>query len=71
MLKLTVRRSRQLSTKSIAKVLQTFRLAYQQCVESFMEWVSMAEQLHPSFTSPKYNAKHRMQWCKARRHWTL
>ncbi|CAI9558849.1 unnamed protein product, partial [Staurois parvus] len=55
MLKHTVRRSRQLSAESIAKDLQTssgFRLAQQQCVESFMEWVSMAEELHPSLTSP-------------------
>nr|XP_061833220.1 uncharacterized protein LOC133617301 isoform X1 [Nerophis lumbriciformis] len=31
-----------------------------------MEWVSMADQLHLSRTSPSP-----MQWCKARRHWTL
>ncbi|CAI9548006.1 unnamed protein product, partial [Staurois parvus] len=50
MLKSTVRRSRQLSAESIAKDLQTscvFRLAQQQCVESFMEWVSMAKKLQP------------------------
>ncbi|CAI9600439.1 unnamed protein product [Staurois parvus] len=29
-----------------------FRLAQQQCIESFMEWVAMTEQLHPSLTSP-------------------
>jgi len=29
-----------------------FRLAPEQYVESFMEWVSMTEQLHPSLTSP-------------------
>ncbi|CAI9615469.1 unnamed protein product, partial [Staurois parvus] len=56
MLKCTVRRSRQLSAESIAKDLQTFcvvfRLAQQQCVESFMEWVSIDEQLHLSLTSP-------------------
>ncbi|CAI9575459.1 unnamed protein product, partial [Staurois parvus] len=43
MLKHTLRRSRQLSAESIAKELKlhvAFRLA-QQCVESFMEWVSM------------------------------
>ncbi|CAI9607795.1 unnamed protein product, partial [Staurois parvus] len=53
-LKCTVLRSRQLSVKSIAKDLQTswaFRLTQQQCIESFMEWVSMAKQLHPSLTS--------------------
>ncbi|CAI9575809.1 unnamed protein product, partial [Staurois parvus] len=36
--------------KSTAQVAN-FRLS-QQCVESFVEWVSMAEQLHPSLTSP-------------------
>ena len=35
-----------------SKLHVAFRLAQQQCVESFMEWVSMAEQLHPSHTSP-------------------
>ncbi|CAI9606653.1 unnamed protein product [Staurois parvus] len=46
MLKRTVRRSHQLSSESIAKDLQT------SCglQISFMEWVSMVEQLHPSFT---------------------
>ncbi|CAI9583606.1 unnamed protein product [Staurois parvus] len=48
--------SRQLSAESIAKDLQTLcrlqNLGAQQSVESFMEWVSMAEQLHPSLTSP-------------------
>ncbi|CAI9540979.1 unnamed protein product, partial [Staurois parvus] len=68
MLKRTVRRSRQLSAESIKtykKLHVAFRLA-QQCIESFMEWVSMAEQLHPSLTLPSA-----MQWCKARHHWTL
>ncbi|CAI9568866.1 unnamed protein product [Staurois parvus] len=48
MLKRTVRRSHQLSTESITKDLHTW------CglQKSFMEWVSMAEQLHPSLTSP-------------------
>ncbi|CAI9566440.1 unnamed protein product [Staurois parvus] len=44
MLKCTVCKSHQLS------VGVAFRLA-QQCIESFMEWVSMAKQLHPSLTS--------------------
>ncbi|CAI9577979.1 unnamed protein product [Staurois parvus] len=55
MLKRTVRRSRQLSAESIAKTSKihvAFRLAQQQCTESFMEWVSMGKQLHPSLTSP-------------------
>ncbi|CAI9596246.1 unnamed protein product [Staurois parvus] len=54
MLKRRVRRSCQLSAESIAKDLQTlcdFQISTKQCVESFMEWVSMAEQLHPSLTS--------------------
>ncbi|CAI9579852.1 unnamed protein product, partial [Staurois parvus] len=47
MQKCTVRRSRQLSAESIAKDLQTL------CgIQSFMEWVSIAEQLHLSLTSP-------------------
>ncbi|CAI9544394.1 unnamed protein product [Staurois parvus] len=48
MLKRTVLRSRQLPAESIAEVLQT------SCglQKSFMEWVSTAEQLHPSLTSP-------------------
>ncbi|CAI9579747.1 unnamed protein product, partial [Staurois parvus] len=55
MLKHTVCRSCKLSAMSIAKdpkLHGTFRLAQEQCVESFMEWVSMAEQLHPSLTLP-------------------
>jgi len=35
-----------------SKLHVAFGLAQEQCVESFMEWVSMAEQLHPSHTSP-------------------
>ncbi|CAI9600240.1 unnamed protein product, partial [Staurois parvus] len=30
-----------------SKLHVAFRLAQQQCIESFMKWVSMAEQLHP------------------------
>ncbi|CAI9542102.1 unnamed protein product [Staurois parvus] len=55
MLKHTVLRSCQLSVESIAKDLQTscgLQISTKQCVESFMEWVSMAEQLHLSLTSP-------------------
>ncbi|CAI9555348.1 unnamed protein product, partial [Staurois parvus] len=56
MLKRTVCRSRQLSAESIAKDLQTscgLQIStQQQCVDSFMEWVSMAERLHQSLTSP-------------------
>ncbi|CAI9581400.1 unnamed protein product [Staurois parvus] len=48
MLKRTVRRSLQLSAESMAKDLQT------SCglQKSFMQWKSMAEQRHPSLTSP-------------------
>ncbi|CAI9580718.1 unnamed protein product, partial [Staurois parvus] len=58
MLKRRVRRSRQLSAESIAKDLQTscglqISTTTVQCsAESLIEWVSMAEQLHPSLTSP-------------------
>ncbi|CAI9612904.1 unnamed protein product, partial [Staurois parvus] len=45
-----MRRSHQLSAELISKDLQTS--CGQQCVESFLEWVSMAEQLHASLTSP-------------------
>ncbi|CAI9618630.1 unnamed protein product [Staurois parvus] len=47
MLKCTMHRSRQLSAESIAKDL----LSSSGLQKSFMEWVFMAEQLHPSFTS--------------------
>ncbi|CAI9611251.1 unnamed protein product, partial [Staurois parvus] len=48
MLKCTLRRNLHLSAGSLAKDLQTL------CglQRSFMEWVSIAEQLHPSLTSP-------------------
>ncbi|CAI9578737.1 unnamed protein product, partial [Staurois parvus] len=48
MLNHTVLRSRQLSAESKAKDLKTL------CglQKSFIEWVFMAEQLHPSLTSP-------------------
>ncbi|CAI9564428.1 unnamed protein product, partial [Staurois parvus] len=62
MLKPTVLRRHQLSAESIAKYLQTSCGLH----KSFMEWVSMAEQLHLSiFHHTKCNAKHWMQWCKA------
>ena len=37
-----------------------------------MKWVSIAE--HPPAHKPKLtmrNVKSRLEWCKARRHWTL
>ena len=39
------------SATKISKLHVVFRLAQEQCVESFMEWASMAEPLHPSHTS--------------------
>ncbi|CAI9564104.1 unnamed protein product, partial [Staurois parvus] len=74
MLKRTVRRSRQLSAESIAKDLQTW------CGLQ-MSPTTVRRELHgmgfhgraaaskPSIT--KCNAKRRMPWCKARRHWNL
>ncbi|CAI9542134.1 unnamed protein product, partial [Staurois parvus] len=50
MLKCTVRRSHQLSAESIAKDLQTWcglQISTTVRKESFMEWFSTAEQLHP------------------------
>lgn len=35
---------------------------------SFMDWVSMAEQLNPYIT--RHSAKRGMQWCKAHCHWS-
>ncbi len=56
MLRRIVRRGRQLSAESIATDLQSSCglqiSSKKQCIESFMEWVFMAEQLHPSHTSP-------------------
>ncbi|CAI9552192.1 unnamed protein product [Staurois parvus] len=53
MLKHTVHRSSQLSAEYIAKDLQTScGLQISTTTKSFMKWVSMAEQLHPSLTSP-------------------
>ncbi|CAI9567373.1 unnamed protein product, partial [Staurois parvus] len=72
MLKRTVRRSCQWSAESIAKDLSkfhvAFRLAKQQCVESFMEWVSMAKQLHPSLISP---SAMQSVGCSGVKHWPL
>ena len=35
-----------------SKLHVAFRLAQEHCVESYMEWVSVAELLHLSLTSP-------------------
>lgn len=45
-----------------SKLNVAFRLAKEERVERSMEWVSIAEQLHP---------KCRMQWYNRCRHWTL
>ncbi|CAI9542000.1 unnamed protein product, partial [Staurois parvus] len=73
MLKHTVRRSRQLSTESIAKDLQTLCglqiSTTTVCIELHgMGFHGRAAASKPYIT--KCNAKRRMQWCKARRHWT-
>ncbi|CAI9584799.1 unnamed protein product [Staurois parvus] len=52
MLKHTVRRSYQLSAESIAKDLQTLCGLQVSGRTMCMEWVSMAEQWHPSLSSP-------------------
>ncbi|CAI9601109.1 unnamed protein product [Staurois parvus] len=55
MLKRTVHRSHQLSAESIAKDLQTWcglQMSTTTVRRELMEWVSMAEQLHPSLPSP-------------------
>ncbi|CAI9615559.1 unnamed protein product [Staurois parvus] len=69
MLKRTVCRSHQLSAESIAKDLQTwFGLQ--------ISTTTVCRDLHGQAAASKSyitkcNAKRRMQWCKARRHWTL
>ncbi|CAI9567303.1 unnamed protein product, partial [Staurois parvus] len=73
MLKRTVCRSRQLSAESIAKVLQTWcGLQISKTVRRELHGMGFhgkAAASKPYIT--KCNAKRRMQWCKARRHWTL
>ncbi|CAI9563485.1 unnamed protein product [Staurois parvus] len=73
MLKCTVRRSRQLSAESIDKDFQTscgFQISTTVCRELHgMGFHGRAAASNPYIT--KCNAKHRMQWCKARHHWTL
>ncbi|CAI9537776.1 unnamed protein product, partial [Staurois parvus] len=66
MLKRTVRRSRQLSSESIAKDLQTS--------SGHRELHGMGFHGRAAASKPyitKCNAKRQMQWCKARHHWTL
>ncbi|CAI9563822.1 unnamed protein product, partial [Staurois parvus] len=73
MLKCTVHRSHQLSAESIAKDLQTWcGLRISTTVRRELHGMGFhgrAAASKPSIT--KCNAKCRMPWCKARRHWTL
>uniref|UniRef100_A0AAR2KQA3 Cystic fibrosis transmembrane conductance regulator n=1 Tax=Pygocentrus nattereri TaxID=42514 RepID=A0AAR2KQA3_PYGNA len=56
------------SLKQLAKQVQT--TALKNSVESFMEWVSMTKQLHPSLTSPSTMQSVECSGVKCR-HWTL
>ncbi|CAI9593912.1 unnamed protein product, partial [Staurois parvus] len=72
MLKCTVHRSRQLSAESIAKDLQTscgLQISTTTVRSKLhgMGFHGRAAASKPSIT--KCNAKRRMPWCKARRHW--
>ncbi|CAI9540626.1 unnamed protein product [Staurois parvus] len=69
MLKRTVRRSHQLSAESIAKDLQTW-CGLQISTTVHRELHGMGFHSRAAASKP-YNAKRRMSWCKARRHWTL
>ncbi|TMZ26485.1 hypothetical protein EMF65_33690 [Klebsiella pneumoniae] len=74
MLRCTVRRSRQLSAESIATDLQTscgLQISSRTVRRELhgMGFHGRAAASKPYIT--KCNAKRRMQWCKARRHWTL
>lgn len=42
MMRCKVRRGQQLSAVNLSRLLVAFRVAREQCVESFMKWVSMA-----------------------------
>ncbi|CAI9552799.1 unnamed protein product, partial [Staurois parvus] len=66
--------NRQLSTESIAKDLQTscdLKISTTKVRRELhgMGFHGQAAASKPYIT--KCNAKHRMQWCKARCHWTL
>ncbi|CAI9573216.1 unnamed protein product, partial [Staurois parvus] len=74
MLKSTACRSRQLSAKSIAKDLQTSCGLQISTTTVHRELHGMGFHGQTAASKPyitKCNAKRRMQWCKARRHWTL
>ncbi|CAI9567774.1 unnamed protein product, partial [Staurois parvus] len=74
MLKRTMCRSRQLSAESIAKHLQPSCGLQISTTTVHRELHGMGFHGRSSASKPyitKCNAKHRMMWCKARRHWTL
>ncbi|CAI9603113.1 unnamed protein product, partial [Staurois parvus] len=74
MLMCTVHRSRQLSAESIAKDLQTLCGLQISTTTVRRELHRMGFHSRVAASKPyinKCNAKCRMQWCKARRHWIL
>ncbi|CAI9578264.1 unnamed protein product, partial [Staurois parvus] len=74
MLKCTVCRSRQLSAESIAKDLQTLCGLQISTTTVCRELHGMGVHGQAAASKPnitKCNAKHQMQWCKARCNWTL
>ncbi|CAI9543576.1 unnamed protein product, partial [Staurois parvus] len=74
MLKHTVRRSHQLSAKSIAKDLQTWCGLQMSPTTVCRELHGMGFHGRAAASKPyitKCNAKRHMQWCKTRRHCTL
>ncbi|CAI9592584.1 unnamed protein product, partial [Staurois parvus] len=61
-------------TESVAKYLQTLCGLQISTITVCRELHGMSFQGRAAASKPyitKYNAKHRMQWCKARHHWTL
>ncbi|CAI9596684.1 unnamed protein product [Staurois parvus] len=74
MLKHTVCRSHQLSAESIAKNLQTWCGLQVSTTTVYRELHGIGFHGRAAASKPyitKCNAKHQMQWCKARRHWAL
>ncbi|CAI9568206.1 unnamed protein product, partial [Staurois parvus] len=74
MLKRSVCRSRQLSAESIAKDLQTLCGLQVSTTIVRRELHGMGFHVRAAASKPyitKYNAKPRMQLCKAHHHWTL
>ncbi|CAI9540490.1 unnamed protein product, partial [Staurois parvus] len=71
MLNCTVRRSRQLSAESIDKDFQTLCALQISTITVHRELQWMGRAAASKLYITKSNAKHQMQWCKARHHWTL